>query len=178
MNSDFSYDAFYKELQAELPTSSAAKRRIWATTIIEEDVDLTKLSKLVTGEQKIATRFLWLLSEIGTFDPNTLLKVLPFLLDLSESLNPVYKQSFASFWHIVGVPIENEGRAIDLLFQLLLSGDTNVTIKSRSLLVLFKLTKKYPELKNELKLCLEDQLGKYSVDFDKRVTKILKAIEQ
>lgn len=178
MNPDFPYTEFYKELGSFLPTSSAAKRRIWATTIIENDIDIKELSNLLEAEPKIATRFLWLLSEIGTYDSNTLLTALPFLLDLSDRLNPAYKQSFASFWHIVGVPPENEGRAIDLLFQLLMTGDINTTTKSRAIWVLFELTKKYPELKNELKLCLADQQGKYSVDFDKRVTKILRAMEQ
>lgn len=177
MNSDFAYNEFYKELESFLLTSSAAKRRVWATTIIENDIDIKDLSNLLKGEPKIATRFLWLLSEIGTYNANKLLDALPFLLDLSDKLNPIYKQAFASFWHIVGVPPENEGRAIDLLFQLLLSGDVNTTTKSRAIWVLFNLTKKYPELKNELKLCLADQRGKYSVDYDKRVTKILKAIE-
>lgn len=175
---NFSYDIFYKELELLLPASSAAQRRIWATTILENNIDIKDLSSLLTSEPKIATRFLWLLSEIGTFDPNTLLNVLPFLLELSDSLNPVYKQSFASFWFIVGVPLENEGRAIDLLFKLLWAADTNTSIKSRALFVLFKLTQKYPELKNEFKLCLNDQLGKYSVDFDKKVTKLITALEQ
>ena len=88
------------------------------------------------------------------------------------------KRPLPHFGSIVGVPPENEGRAIDLLFQWLLSADTNVTIKSRSLWVLLKLTKKYPELKNELKLCLQDQMDKYTNDFKKRATKILIEIEQ
>ncbi|HMG14135.1 MAG TPA: hypothetical protein VK590_01740 [Saprospiraceae bacterium] len=178
MNVNFSYPEFYKELESFLPTSSAEIRRIWATTIIEKDIDIKELSQLLKGEQKIATRFLWLLSEIGTFNQKKLLDILPFLLDLSDHLDPNYKNSFASFWRIVGVPLENEGIAIDLLFQWLLSPHTNVTIKTRSLFVLYKLTKKYPELKNELKLCLEDLKDKYSKDFEKRANKILITIGQ
>ncbi len=149
---------------------------MWATTIVEKDIDIKYLSKLLKSEQKIATRFLWLLSEIGVANPNKLFCELPFLLDLSDQLNPAYKTSFATLWLITGVPSENEGRAIDLLFQWLLSSDTNVTIKSRSLLVLFKLTKKYPGLKNELRLCLKEQVDKHSIDFEKRATKILNNI--
>lgn len=177
MSDNFSYSEFYRELETSLPTSTAEKRRIWATTIIEKNIDIKELSNLLKGEQKIAIRFLWLLSEIGTFNQSKLYDVLPYFLDLSVYLDPNYKSSFASFWHIVGVPPENEGIAIDLLFQLLLSHNTNVTIKSRALLVLFKLTKKYPELKNELKLSLEEQKDKYSKDFEKRVDKILFTIE-
>ncbi|MDP1727266.1 MAG: hypothetical protein Q8M15_10825 [Bacteroidota bacterium] len=176
MNPNFPKTKFYKELESSLPASTAEKRKIWATTIIEKDIDIKYLSELLRGEQKIAIRFLWLLSEIGTLNPNRLLIELPFLLDLCDQLNPIYKRSFANFWLIAGVPIENEGRATDLLFQWLLSADTNVTIKSRSLRVLFKLTKKYPELKNELKLCLQDQMDKHSNDFKKRASKILSGL--
>lgn len=178
MNINFSTPKFYKELKSSLPTSTAEKRKIWATAIIEKNIDIKYLSKLLMCEQKIAIRFLWLLSELGTINPNKLLIELPFLLDLCDDLNPVYKKAFANYWLIVGVPMENEGQAIDLLFQWLLSADTNVTIKSRSILVLFKLTKKYPELKNELKICLQDQMDKHSHDFKKRASKILIEMER
>ncbi len=178
MNANISNTEFYKELASLLPTSTTEKRKMWATTIIEEGITIKDLSELLTGEQKVATRFMWLLSEIGIINPHKLLKELPFLLDLCDTLNPIYKTSFASFWLIVGVPVENEGRAIDLLFQLLLSNDTNVTTKSRSFVVLFRLTKKYPEIKNELKLCLEDQMDKHTKDFKKRASKIILKIGQ
>ena len=111
-------------------------------------------------------------------NPGKLFSVLPFLLEFSENnLSFKYKTALASYWLYVGVPPENEGKAIDLLFQILLSNDTNVTIKSRALLVLYKLTRKYPELKGELKLCLVDQLDKHSLSFKKRAAKILNEIE-
>jgi hypothetical protein len=77
---------------------------------------------------------------------------------------------------MAGVPAENDSEAIDLLFKWLLSKETNVTIKSRSLHVLFKLSKKYPEIKNELKFCIEDQMDKYSNDFRKKSIKILREL--
>lgn len=178
MKTHFSSTEFYEELKSSLPASNMEIRKVWVTTIIEQDVDLKDLSGLLRCEQKVASRFLWLLSEVGLSDPNKLFSELPFLLDFCEQLDPAYKKSFASFWLITGVPPENEGQAIEYLFQWLLSADTNVTIKSRALLVLFKLTKKYPELKNELKLCLQDQMKKYSHDFEKRVAKVLKELEE
>ena len=65
MNVNFSNTEFYKELESSLPASTGEKRKMWATTIIEKDIDIKDLSKLLKCEQKIATRFLWLLSEIG-----------------------------------------------------------------------------------------------------------------
>jgi hypothetical protein len=164
-------------LKYSLATSTGEKRKIWAAIIIEKNLDIKYLSKLLTCEQKVAIRFLWLLSDIAILNPSKLFAELPFLFDLCKHLNPLYKTSFASFWMYCGVPKENEGTAIDLLFNFLLSNDINVTIKSRALFVLFKLTKKYPELKNELKLCINHQIDKHSIDFKKRSTRILNEIE-
>lgn len=151
---------------------------MWAATIAEKDIDIKDLSGLLKGEPQTASRFLWLLSDVGEADAGRLFVALPYLLDLCDQLNHIYKTSFASLWHIAGVPSEDEGRAIDLLFQWLLSLDTNVTIKSRAIWVLLKLTQKYPELKNELKLCLKDQMDKHTSSFEKRVVKILMELEQ
>ncbi len=178
MNLNFSTTKFYRELESSLPTSTVAQRKIWASTIIEKDISIKDLSSLLECNQKIASRFLWLLTEIGIADQVKLFTELPFLFDLCDRLNPAYKNSFAIFWLTVGIPPENESKAIDLLFQWLLSANTNVTIKSRSILVLFKLTKKHPELKNELKLCLKGQVDKHTTDFEKRARKILLEIEQ
>ena len=178
MNIDFSITEFYKELEHSLAKSTSHTRKIWVNKIISEDIAIKDLSNLLKSEHKTATRFQWLLSEIGLANPNKLLAELPFLLTFFDQLNPIYKTSLASYWHIAGVPPENEGVAIDLLFQWLLSNHINMTIKSRCILVLFKLTNKYPELKNELALCLQNQLHKYSKDFEKRVTKILNKIKE
>jgi hypothetical protein len=178
MGTDFSNTVFYKELEAILPASLGNQRKIWVTAIIEKDIDIRDLSGLLNAEYKVASRFLWLLSEIGLECPDKLFAALPFLLDFTDNMNPVYKTSFANFWLIAGIPPENEGKAIDMSFQWLLSNETNVTIKSRAVLVLFKLTKKYPELKDELRLCLMDQMDKHSNEFKKRVIKILRELEQ
>ncbi len=169
---------FYQELESDLPKSTEEQRQIWARIIVEQDLDLRELSKLVFLNKKVATRFLWMLSGVGMIRPQKLFHALPFLFKLFDELDPAYKTAFANYWRIAGVPPEDEGKAIDLLFEWLLSAQITVTIKSRAIFVLFELTKKYPELKNEFKLCLIDQMDKYSKDFKKRAGKILLEMEQ
>ncbi len=174
MNLSYSNTKFKNELENSLPNSSSAERQIWATSIIEKGLDIKDLSTLLSCDKKVALRFTWLLSEIGEINPNKLLSALPFLFELSDKIKHIdFVNSFATYWRIAGIPCENEAKAIDLLFGWLQSASTNVTTKSRALFVLFELTKKYPELKNELKLCLMDQLDKNSNDFNKRANKIL-----
>lgn len=169
---------FYRNLESGLPKSTEDQRQNWARTIVGQDMDLKQLSGLLRCEKKTATRFLWMLSGIGIISPGKLQEALPFLLEYVEAINPAYLTSFANYWLIAGVPPENEGKAIDLSFEWLMSAETNVTIKSRAVFVLFKLTRKHPELKNELRICLEDQMDKYSKDFKKRAVKVLKDLEE
>ncbi len=167
----------YRELESALPKSTEEQRKVWAEMIVEQDIDLKELSGLLHSEKKTATRFLWMLSRIGMINPGKLFAELPFLLEFSKDLDPYYRTSFANFWLIAGIPTENEGKAIDMSFEWLLSPEVNITIKARAVLVLFKLTEKYPELKNELRLCIIDQKDKYSKDFQKRAGKILRELE-
>ena len=178
MNDTHPNNKFYKQLEVSLATSNEEQRKVWAKKIIEENIRIMDISYLLKCEHKTASRFLWLIARIGMSKPDKLFIELPPLLDFCNQVNPIYKTSFANFWLMAGVPVENEGEAIDLLFKWILSKDTNVTIKSRSLYVLLKLSKKYSEIKNELKLSILDQMDKYSNDFKKKATKILAKIEQ
>ncbi len=173
MNTNFSLSEFHNELKSSLFESTAEMRKEWIAIILKNNIELKSFFDLLKADHKIAIRFLWFLSEIGLTDQEKLLSELPILFKEYDNLNPRYKTSFASFWYLVGVPQENEGKAIDLLFQWLLSSQTNVTIKSRSLTVLFKLTLKYPELKNELELSIKDQMYKCTKTFEKKANKIL-----
>ncbi len=165
---------FYDELKSALPKSTTQERKIWASIIIQSEFDIKALSKLLLCKKEIASRFLWLLSEIGEINADKLHQELPFLFELNKTDKPLnFQTSFATFWLIAGVPHENEALAIDLLFGWLQSPNINVTTKSRSLFVLVNLTKKYPALKNELKLCLEDQMDKNTKDFNRRAKKVL-----
>jgi hypothetical protein len=170
--------SFLEELKSSLPKSSYEQRKMWAIYILEKNIDLKELAELLKYKKEIATKFLWMLSDIGILSPNRLLSELPYLLALCSTINKDYKTYFASYWLYVGVPSENEGEAIDLLFKFIASPKTNITVKSRAALVLFNLTKKHTELKNEFRYSLKDQLNKYSKDFDKRITKILMQINE
>jgi hypothetical protein len=170
---------FYNELKVSLSHSTADERNAWASTLIKNKIDLKEMSNLLMCDKKIASRFSWMLSDIGTLEPSTLLTELPFLFKLSDEITHInFKISFATYWKLCGIPVENESEAINLLFGWLQSGNINVTTKSRALFALYNLTKKYPELKNELKICLEDQLDKNTKDFNKRAQKVINKLNQ
>ena len=119
------------------------------------------------------------MSAIGELNKEFLAKELNYLFDFCASQKHIKSEdSFPNYWRICGVPENREAEYIDILFKWLKSSTTNVTAKSRSLFVLFELTKKYPELKNELILLLQDEMLIQSLDLKKRVQKILLELDK
>lgn len=168
--------SFYRELETSLAKSNSTQRHSWAATIIAQDISIRDLTPLLKGNAQTCSRFLWLLSDVGIANPEKLMSELPYLFELFTTEFPQYLPSFASFWYYTGVPSENEGAAIDLLFELFLSTDTTVTIKSRALVVLAGLAEKYPALKPELCSCIDAQADKHSADFQKRADRIRRTL--
>lgn len=168
--------SLYNTLKKHLPVSIGADRKTWAELIIANDIDIMELTKLLGCERGVATRFLWLLSDVGEVKPDVLFRALPYLFELSKGGKYFdFTLAFARWWRLTGVPEENEGEAIGLLFEWL-SSDVNVSIKSCVIIVLYELSGKYPELKDELRLCLEDRLGKETKDFNKKLLRMLEKL--
>lgn len=168
MKTGHNFQLFLKELEQQLPHSNGSERSAWAQTIIQNDFDVKRLLPLATQENRLASRFLWLLSDIAEVDHQRLLNVLPELLGMRKEMVDVdSRRSFARYWHLYGLPEENEGEAIDLLFNWLIASDTNVSTKRHAVYILLRLVGKYPELKIELKTCLESELGKHTATFEK-----------
>ncbi len=161
-------------LEDGLASSSAADRKAWAQDIIQNDIHLPDLFPLLEKKYTVRSRFIWLLSDIGEADPLRLRKALPALYTLSQKIQYTpLDEAFARYWLLAGVPLEQEGLAIDRMFQLLQGYTVNVSIKFNAHRVLENMIAKYPELRDEWLLALEDQLGKHTENFDKVIQKTL-----
>ena len=88
-----------------------------------------------------------------------------------------FESCFVTYWSLCGIPEEQEGIALDGIFQRLVSPDVKVHSKSQIVPLLFKLSQKYPEIKPELISCLEDQLDKNSKAFKTKVLKYLQRLK-
>ena len=170
---------FQNELENNLAASSTNSRRVWAQFIIAEDISIKDLSNLLFKDKKIAMRFAWLLTEIAEINPPNLYTELPYLWELSGQIQTFnFKESFANYWLIAGLPLENEGEAINFLFGWLQSSSVNVTIKGRAMFVLQKLTEKYPDLIPELLNSIEAEKEKHTLDFGKRANKVIQSFKK
>lgn len=153
MPSMTSIKELYIVLETELKNSTSSQQKVWAQLIIENQIDIKKLAPLLHSEKKTAMRFAWMLTEIAQIDPNYLFAELDYFFKLSKDITQFnFKESFANYWKITGLPEENESEAIDMLLHWASSPKTNITIKKRALRVLDQLKLKYPELENEISL--------------------------
>ncbi len=169
---------FLSQLKEELPGCNAMQRQNWVKHIVKKKIPLSLLTPLLLEKRAIALPFSWLLSGIAKTDSATFNKSLPQLYAIRKEVTTFdFEQSFATYWGLAGVPIENEADAIDLLFKLLQSANVNVTTKSRALIPLTALTQKYPELKNELRECLEVQQNNSTAQFKKRAQNLLNQLK-
>lgn len=166
----------YQTLLNALPTSMAVNRTQWAKVIAEQDIDLMELSQLLLEDKKVATRFLWLLSDIGELQPQKLAAILPHLFEIRKKVGVDMTHAFTRYWFLCGIPPENEGEAVDMLFDWLLSPKTGVSIKVYAMGDLVHLAEKYPDLKEEVKLAIETMQGNSTDAFDRCARKYLKRL--
>ncbi len=68
------------------------------------------------------------------------------------------------------------GEIINTCFDWIIAEETPVAVKANCMHILYNATKKYPELKPELKMILEEQFHNNSAGFKSRAKKILKEI--
>ena len=107
--------------------------------------------------------------------PELLLPYLPSLLAKlrEEPVRNSIKRNILRMLQYAQIPEELEGEFIELCFSYLESAREAVAIQAFSMPVLFKLSDKYPELKQELKILIEDQLPYQKPGFISRGKKIL-----
>jgi hypothetical protein len=91
-------------------------------------------------------------------------------------IHDAVKRNTIRLLQYIDIPKSLYGRVADLCFASLLRKTEPVAIKAFSITVLAKLTEHEPDLKNELKLILEDQLPYSSPAFRVRAVRFLKGI--
>jgi len=75
----------------------------------------------------------------------------------------------------VSIPKKFHGEIMDICFGYISSPDEPVAIKAFSLTILQNLCKQYPEIKNEIRLIIEERWEHETAAFHSRAKKILKS---
>jgi hypothetical protein len=91
--------------------------------------------------------------------------------------NAVKRNSICLLQEVV-IPKKYQGQIMDICFQYLQSPTEAVSVKAFSLTVLSNLAKQYPEIIPEIKLLIEEQLGRQTAAFKSRAKMFLKEVEK
>lgn len=156
---------------------SGVSRRTWALYILEKKIPVLELVALLQFDRPVSIRFIWLIGDLCDLDPKTVEPAVPYFYSQLNKVNfPNFDRSLAKMFSLCGIPKANEAEVVDLLFNWILNPSINVSTKNYSLDALLKFSKNYPELINELRLVIEDQLSKNSISFEKHAKRILEKL--
>ena len=129
----------------------------------------------LSNEYRLAQRAAWNVSWAAKKQPHL---ITPYIKDLIQQLprkdvhNAVIRNSVRILQKI-NIPEELHGELMDSCFNFIESNETPVAIKAFSLTILFNLSKIYPDIKNELKLLIEERWEHETVAFKQRGKQIL-----
>jgi hypothetical protein len=129
----------------------------------------------LSNEYRLAQRAAWSVSWAAKKDPSI---ITPYIKDLVAQLSrkdvhdAVIRNSVRILQEIE-IPEQLHGELMNACFNFIESPLTPIAIKAFSLTTLFNLSKSYPEIKNELKLIIEERWDNETAAFRSRGKKIL-----
>ena len=165
------------EIIQQIGKSSSVERDIFAKEIIENKLPISDLLDILLLEHPVSTRFSWLLGDISSRQPSFAPVILVFCfqniqrIKIKDIDRVVAKQSYLC--GAKNIPEAIEGELVDQLFEWLIDSKSSVSTKSFSLWALDQLCEKYPDLRIELNLAIQDQLELHSKGFKNRALKVL-----
>ena len=98
------------------------------------------------------------------------------ILNLANDASVAVKRNTVRMLQSLNIPSEHEGFLMETCFQYLLSKDEPIAIKVFSMTILSNLSEKYPDIKNELAIVIEDLMHHGSAGIISRGKKILRKL--
>lgn len=139
-----------------------------------------ELMKLFLGEEyRVTQRASWVVSHCYDSYPWLLQNHLKAIIEnMQGSVHVAVKRNTLRMLQSIEIPVDLLGLTAELCFQFLNSGKESIAVKANAMSVLFNIVKKYPDLKEELKISIEEQIPFGSIGFNNRGGKILKALKK
>ncbi|WP_020528207.1 hypothetical protein [Flexithrix dorotheae] len=133
----------------------------------------------LNGEMRVTQRASWVVGHCADQYPELITPYLPTLVyNLRNNIHDAVKRNTVRILQDIDIPEDLIGEAADICFEFLQSNKEAIAIKVFSMTVLFNITKSIPELANELKVIIEDQMPYGSAGFKSRGKKILKELNK
>ena len=161
------------ELLKEHSLVQATKICAWAT---RDQKHLQELMNIFfSAEPLYAQRAAWAASKVFEAKPEWFSPYIPKLISLlSRDTHDGVRRNALRILQFVEIPEASSGEAVDAAFRLLSSPQEAIAVKVFAMTVIHNQIRRYPELKQELRILLEDQLPYSGPGFRSRAAKILK----
>ena len=132
----------------------------------------------LSNEYRLAQRAAWSVSWAAQKDPELIKPHIKDLVDQlpREDVHDAVIRNSVRILQQIEIPESLHGELMNNCFRFIESPSTPVAIKVFSLITLFNLSKFYPEIKNELKLIIEERWNHETAAFKSRGKHILKAL--
>lgn len=143
--------------------------------------DRTKFNELITlftgSVYRISQRAALTLSKCVDNNPELLTPHLEILIqNLQGTVHVAVKRNTLRVLQDIELPESLWGLTADICFKTLESRDEPIAVKVFAMTVLNNIAQKVPDLKNELRLIIEDQLPYGSAGFKSRAKKVLRTL--
>lgn len=166
------------ELLKELSKQQSTKIARWIGDDAERFAGLVKL--FLANEYRVSQRAAAVLSECYDNHPELIkphLNVLVVNLQ-KPGLHDAVRRNTVRVFQFMEIPEELMGILADVCMGFIANADETIAVKAFSMTVALNITRHYPELKNELKLLIEEQLPNASAGLHNRAMKVLKELER
>jgi len=170
------------DLRSEILAEHSRTQTLHIAAWIGHDTGrFNRLIKLfLQDEYRVVQRAAWVISMVADKHPLVLAPHLPVMVArMEEAGMPVaVKRNVVRILQYVPIPEDLHGPVMNCCFAFLEDPEETVAVKASSMTVLARLAQDYPDIKNEIRLLIEEQLeNNPSPGIRSRARKVLKEIQ-
>lgn len=167
-----------KELLREHSKRQAAKIARYACQSKKNFKDLMQCYS--SKNYLLAQRAAWSVSIAGRMHPELVAPHIKYLVDVLDrkDVHDAVIRNSVRILETIEIPTRYQGKVMQACFGFLQNYSTPGAIKAFSMTTLYNLSKKYPEIKNELRSIIEDRWEHETPAFKSRGRKVLAAFNK
>jgi hypothetical protein len=154
---------------------NVVKIRDW---VLQSKANLKKLMAMFLGsDKKCAQRASWVASKVHEIRPEWLDTYQNDLItSLEKPIHGSIRRNSLRMMQSMHIAEANQGKLLEIVFERLMDAKEELAVKAFAMTVAYNLALPYPELQQELKIIIQDQLPFATPSFKSRAHKILKKI--
>ena len=170
------------DLRKELLSGDFSKQYVQqiAKKINGDEELFDELIRLFLGnEYRVTQRAAWVVSHCYDLHPWQIERHLASIINnLNNPVNDAVKRNTVRILQFVDLPEDLMGIMADHCFSFIQSAKVPIAVKAHSMTILFNISKNYPELKDEVKIAIEDVMVYGSAGIKNRGRKILNKLDK